>query len=160
MGDLSEFSFATRTFLKLYPWRRIDPIPWSPLRKPLSEARVALVTTAGLVMPGQQPFDDTIKGGDCSFRVIPHDADVASLIDTHRSETFDHTGIRSDPNLAFPLDRLHELARHGRIGSVAEHHFSFMGSITVPGRLVRDSAPAAAQLLVEDSVDIALLVPV
>jgi hypothetical protein len=35
-----------------------------------------------------------------------------------------------------------------------------MGSITAPSRLMRDSAPAAAQLLVDDSVDVALLVPV
>ena len=126
----------------------------------MSEAKVAIVTTAGLVMPGQQPFDDDVKGGDYSFRVIPHDADVASLIDTHRSETFDHSGIKSDPNLAFPLDRLHDLAREGRIGSVSERHLSFMGSITAPGRLVRDSAPAAAQLLVDNGVDVALLVPV
>lgn len=160
MGDTSEFSFAIRTFLKLYRWRRIDPIPWTPLRKPLADAKVALVTTAGLVMPGQQPFDDDVKGGDFSFRVIPRDANVASLIDTHRSETFDHNGIRSDPNLAFPLDRLHELARDGRIGSVSERHLSFMGSITAPGRLIHETAPAAAQLLVEDGVDVALLVPV
>ncbi|MEA2237398.1 MAG: D-proline reductase (dithiol) PrdB [Thermoanaerobaculia bacterium] len=160
MGDLSEFSFATRTFLKFYRWRRIDPIPWSPLRKTLPEAKVAIVTTAGLVMPSQQPFDDGIKGGDYSFRVIPCDASVASLIDTHRSETFDHGGIQSDPNLAFPLDRLHELAHDGRIGGVSERHLSFMGSITAPSRLIRDSAPAAAQLLVEDGVDVALLVPV
>jgi D-proline reductase (dithiol) PrdB len=160
VGDTSEFSFAIRTFLKLYRWRRIDPIPWAPLRKPLADAKVALVTTAGLVMPGQQPFDDDVKGGDVSFRVIPGDANVASLIDTHRSEAFDHSGIRSDPNLAFPLDRLHELARDGRIGSVSERHLSFMGSITAPGRLVHETAPAAAQLLVEDGVDVALLVPV
>ncbi len=160
MGDTSEFSFATRAFLKVYPWRRIDPIPWTPLRKPLAEAKVALVTTAGLVMPDQATFDNDVKGGDYSFRVIPRDADVASLIDTHRSETFDHSGIQSDPNLAFPLDRLHELAHDGRIGRVSERHLSFMGSITAPGRLIRDSAPAAAQLLVDDGVDVALLVPV
>jgi D-proline reductase (dithiol) PrdB len=160
VGDLSEFSFAIRTFLKLYRWRRIDPIPWSPLRKPLAEAKVAIVTTAGLVMPGQKPFDDDIKGGDFSFRVIPSDANVASLIDTHRSDTFDHGGIRSDPNLAFPLDRLHELARGRRIGSVSERHLSFMGSITLTGHLVHDSAPAAAELLAEDGVNVALLVPV
>jgi D-proline reductase (dithiol) PrdB len=160
MGETSEFSFATRAFLKVYPWRRIDPIPWTPLRKPLAEAKVAIVTTAGLVMPDQAPFDNNVKGGDYSFRVIPHDADVASLIDTHRSKTFDHSGIQSDPNLAFPLDRLHELARDGRIGSVSERNLSFMGSITAPDRLMRESAPAAAQLLVDDSVDIAILVPV
>jgi D-proline reductase (dithiol) PrdB len=160
MGDLSEFSFVTRTFLKAYPWRRIDPVPWTPLRKPLAEANVALVTTAGLVMPDQTPFDDKIKGGDSSYRVLPGDADVSSLIDTHRSETFDHSGIQADPNLAFPLDRLHELARDGRIGRVNKRHLSFMGSITAPGRLIRDTAPAAARLLVQDAVDVVLLVPV
>ncbi|HSY50208.1 MAG TPA: glycine/sarcosine/betaine reductase selenoprotein B family protein [Thermoanaerobaculia bacterium] len=160
MGDLSEFSFVTRAFLKAYPWRRIDPVSWTPLRKPLVEANVALVTTAGLVMPDQAPFDDKIKGGDSSYRVIPGDADVSSLIDTHRSETFDHSGIQSDPNLAFPLDRLHELARDGRIGRVNERHLSFMGSITAPGRLIRDTAPAVARLLVQDAVDVVLLVPV
>ena len=46
------------------------------------------------------------------------------------------------------------------IGSVNRRHLSFMGSIPAPGRLIRDSAPAAAQLLVEDRVDAALLVPV
>jgi D-proline reductase (dithiol) PrdB len=160
MGDVSEFSFVVRAFLKTYRWRRIDPIPWAPLRTPLSEANVAIVTTAGLVMRDQEPFDDHIKGGDSSFRVIPADTDVASLIDTHRSETFDHSGICKDPNLAFPLDRLHEMARDGHIGRVNKRHLSFMGSITAPGRLIRDSAPAAAELLVADGVDVALLVPV
>jgi D-proline reductase (dithiol) PrdB len=160
MGDVSEFSFAVRAFLKTYRWRRIDPIPWTPLRKPLAEANVAIVTTAGLVMPDQEPFDDEVKGGDSSFRVIPSDANVADLIDTHRSKTFDHSGIRADPNLAFPLDRLHELAHDKRIGNVNRRHLSFMGSISAPGRLIRDAAPAAAELLVKDGVDVALLVPV
>jgi len=160
MGDVSEFSFVVRAFLKTYRWRRIDPIPWATPRKPLAEANVAIVTTAGLVMPGQEPFDNQVKGGDSSFRVIPAEANVANLIDTHRSETFDHSGIREDPNLAFPLNRLHEMEHDGRIGRVNKRHISFMGSITEPGRLIRDSAPAAAELLVADRVDVALLVPV
>ena len=160
MGDLSEFSLPTRAFLKAYRWRRIDPVPWSPLRKPLTESNVALVTTAGLVLPDQPPFDDGVKGGDTSFREIPADADVRSLIDTHRSETFDHSGIAADPNLAFPLDRLHELARGGVIGRTNRRHLSFMGSITATARLVKERAPEAARLLVEDKVDAALLVPV
>ncbi len=85
---------------------------------------------------------------------------MATLIDTHRSESYDHAGVQSDPNLAFPLDRLRELAADGRIGAVAERHLSFMGSITAPGRLVNESAPAAAQHFLEDGVDVALLVPV
>ena len=90
----------------------------------------------------------------------PDSADVRSLIDTHRSETFDHSGVAADANLAFPLDRLHELARDGVVGRVNRRHLSFMGSITATARLVKERAPVAARLLVEDEVDAALLVPV
>lgn len=160
MGDFSEFSLATRALLFAYRWRRVDPVPWTPLRKLLRDCKVGIVSTAGLVLPEQAPFDEKVRGGDWSYRVIPSSTDVSTLIDTHRSETYDHTGVQSDPNLAFPLDRLHELAHDGRIGSVAERHLSFMGSITAPNRLMKESAPAAAQTFVDDGVDVALLVPV
>jgi D-proline reductase (dithiol) PrdB len=160
MGDLSEFALPTRLFLRAYRWRRIDPVPWTPLERPLAHCRLALVSSAGLVTPGQPPFDEDVRGGDPSFREIPADADPRSLIDTHRSESFDHAGIAADANLALPLERVRELAASGRIGSVNRRHLSFMGSITAPGRLVRDTAPAAARALVDDGVDVALLVPV
>ncbi len=160
MGDLSEFSLPTRSFLKLYRWRRIDPVPWAPQAKPLKECRLALVSSAGFVLPEQQPFKESIRGGDPSFRQIPNEIDVSTLIDTHRSETFDHTGMIRDPNLAFPIDRVRELAEEGRIGSVNRRHLSFMGSLTAPGRLMRHTAPEAARWLVDDRVDVALLVPV
>jgi D-proline reductase (dithiol) PrdB len=160
MAEMNEFSMGLRMFLKAYPWRRIDPVPWTPLRKPLNESRLALVSSAGFVLPSQEPFDESFRGGDPSFRVIPSDVDVSTLVETHRSESFDHTGLSQDPNLAFPIDRARELAEEGKIGSVNHRHLSFMGSITAPGRLTRDHAPKAVSQLVEDQVDIALLVPV
>jgi len=160
MGDLGEFSLRYRLFLATYPWRRIDPVPWAPLREPLARCRVALVSTAGFVLPGQMPFEQARRGGDPTFRAIPAEADVHQLLEFQRSQAFDHTGIREDPNLGFPIDRLRELAAGGRIGSVGPRHLSFMGSITAPGRLIRDTAPEAAGLLVEDEVDATLLVPV
>ncbi len=160
MGELTEFSLAHRAFLKSYRWRRNEPVPWSLLGQPLAECRLALVASAGFVLPGQEPFDGSIRGGDVSFRKIPSEAAADTLIDTHRSEAFDHSGLRTDPNLGFPIDRVRELAKSGRIGSIATSHLSFMGSITAPGRLVRDTAPEAAGWLVEDGVDVALLVPV
>lgn len=160
MGEISEFSLTLRLFLQAYPWRRIDPVPWTPLRKPLTQCRLALVSSAGFVLPDQRPFDESIRGGDPSFREIAATADVRTLVDTHRSEAFDHSGLRQDPNVAFPLDRVREMAAAGRIGSVNHRHLSCMGSITAPGRLIRDTAPPAARQLVEDGVDVALLVPV
>jgi D-proline reductase (dithiol) PrdB len=157
---LAELPLTVRAFLRLYRWRRIDPVPCATLAKPLAACRVALVTTAGLVPRGEPPFDDGTRGGDWSYRVLPATTDLATLDEFQRSETFDHSGIARDRNLAFPLDRLHDLASDGTIGAVAPRHLSFMGSITAPGRLVRDSIPAATQLLVDDAVDVALLVPV
>lgn len=160
MGDLSEFPLPVRLFLRSYPWRRIDPVPWTPLAKPLAECRLALVSSAGLVSPEQEPFDSSLRGGDPSFREIPVDVDLAALVDCHRSRSFDHSGLERDRNLALPLDRLRELVAAGRIGTLNRRHLSFMGSITAPGRLIKKTAPDAARSLTGDGVDVALLVPV
>lgn len=160
MASVSDLPLSARLFLKTYPWRRIDPVPWSPLTKPLGDSRVAIVSTAGLVLPSHERFDDDVRGGDWSFREVPADADTATLIDTHRSGSYDHTGVHADANLAFPIDRIRELAAEGAIGSVNDRHFSLMGSITAPGRLTAHSAPLVADALAADGVDAVLLVPI
>jgi D-proline reductase (dithiol) PrdB len=160
VGDISEFSLSVRLFLKAYQWRRIDPVPWSRLARPLAESKLGLVSSAGFVGPGDEPFDDSVRGGDSSYRVISGDIDLNDLREHHRSESFDHRGLAEDPNVAFPLDRLRELVHRGRIGSLNHRHLSFMGSITAPGRFRRDIVPEAAKLFEEDGVEVALLVPV
>lgn len=160
MPRIDELPLWLRAVLLAYPWRRIDPVPVSRLRKPLPDSKVALVTTAGLVPPGEPPFDPHVRGGDVSWRVIRADTPLDLLAEHHRSDSFDHGGIARDRNLALPLDRLRELVADGVVGEVAPRHLSFMGSITAPGRLVRETAPSAAALLEEDGVHVALLVPV
>ena len=160
MPLLADLPLWLRAALTVYRWRRIDPVPSAPLPRPLSRCRVALVTTAGLVPPGALPFDAGVRGGDYSYRVIGGDADVRTLTEHHRSESFDHAGVERDKNLAFPLDRLRELVASGELGEVAPRHLSFMGSITAPGRFLAESVPAATALLREDGVDLALLLPV
>jgi D-proline reductase (dithiol) PrdB len=146
--------------LRTYRWRRAEAVPAARLRRPLNDARVALVTSAGLVHPPDAAFDLDLNGGDCSFRTISGGADLAALAMHHRSDAFDPAPIAADRNVAFPLDRLHALAADGLIGAVAPRHLSFMGSITMPDRLQAEAAPTAAGLLVHDGVDVALLVPV
>lgn len=121
----------------------------------LGEARVALVTTAALHVPGEPPP----RGGDATFRVV---AGLDELRLAHQSPNFDRSGWLVDPNVVFPLERLRELAAEGTIGSVAPRHLSFAGN-QQPDTLttiVLDSGPAAAKLLHEDGVDVALLTPV
>jgi len=76
MGRIDEFSFALRTILRVYPWRRIDPVPWAPLRKPLNRCRLALVSSAGFTAPGQDLFDGAARGGDPNFRFIPRETKI------------------------------------------------------------------------------------
>jgi D-proline reductase (dithiol) PrdB len=159
MAELEDLPWTERLFLAAYPFRRLDPVPFARPRRPLSQLRLALVTTGGLSMPGQPPFDEGQKGGDWSFRVLPAGVGVGTLAIHQRSESFDHSGFERDRNLGFPLERLREMKAGGALGPLAPRHLSFMGAITAPGRLVKESAPAAADLLVADGVEAALLVP-
>jgi D-proline reductase (dithiol) PrdB len=160
MAKISDLKLAYQLFMKAYPYRRVDWRPGAHLEKPLDEARIAVVTTAAFFRPDQPRFDTSIRGGDFSYRVIPADTDLTTLGIAHRSDAFDIRGITSDKNVALPLDRLKEMAQEGIIGSVAPRHFSFMGSIAAPGRLVAKTAPEVARMLREDAVDAVLLTPV
>ncbi len=160
MAALHSLSLQDRAFVRLYRWRFVKDVAFEPWTGDLATARVALVSSAGMVLPTQARFDHAVKGGDWSYRHIPGDSEVATLIDTHRSASFDHAGMVADPNLAFPIDRLREFQAAGRIGEVSPVHLSFMGSITAPEHLIRKSAPEAAARLVAAQVDLALLVPV
>ncbi len=159
MAKISDLKLAYQVFMKACPYRKVDWPPGARLQKPLSEARVAVVTTAAFFRPDQPPFDTSIRGGDYSYRIIPIDTDLSTLNIAHRSDAFDIRGITSDKNLALPLDRLKSLAEDGLIGSVAPRHFSFMGSIAAPGRLIANTAPEVARMLLEDTVDAVLLTP-
>ena len=78
----------------------------------------------------------------------------------HKSDAFDHSGIERDANLALPLDRLRELRDAKRIGGLALRHFSFMGSISAPSRLIGVFAPAVTASLAAEGADAVLLTPV
>lgn len=160
MGDFNEFPIRYRLFLKTYPWRRIDPVPWAPLQKSLADSRLVLVSSAGMTRVDQKPFDHSVCGGDPSFRMIAQDTAISDLIESHRSQVFDHTAMQQDPNLAFPLDRLRELSAAGYIGSLNRWHLSLMGSLTAPGRLIKKTLPQVVPQLLADGVDAALLIPV
>ena len=160
MVQIADMDLKLKLFMRTYPWRRLEEIAAANRIKHLAECRVALVSSAGLVAPGQEPYDSRIKGGDSSWRSIPGDIDVRSLTEHHRSDSWDHKGIEADRNMGMPLDRLRELAAAGVIGEVARRHISVMGSITAPGRFIRKTVPEIVAALTADEVDIAVMVPV
>jgi D-proline reductase (dithiol) PrdB len=160
MASLSDLSLKYRFFMRTYRYRKVDWRPGTRLEKPLSRARFALVTTAGFYEPEQAPFDDSIRGGDCSFRILQVQTDLNRLLVGQKSEAFDPTGMKQDKNLAFPIQRFKELEEAGTVGRLNQRHLSFMGSITAPGRLIRQTGPEAVRILAEDQVDAVFLTPV
>lgn len=127
------------------------------LSKSLESARVALVSTAGLHLDSQEPFIINRAEGDDSFRSIPSDSAVDSFQLSHPG--YNTARVIEDVNTVFPLERLHALAQAGIIGSVASNAYSFMGYIPRPARLIEKTAPAIAEEMTHDNVDLVLLVP-
>jgi D-proline reductase (dithiol) PrdB len=136
-----------------------DSAPLFPLPRPLRTCRVALVTTAGLHLPEQEPFDMTDKNGDPSYREIPSSIGIEELTITH--DYFPKADALVDPNLVLPIEPLRQLAREGTIGSIAPRFFSFMGHILGEHlqTLTRGTAPKVADALKRDHVDAVFLTP-
>ncbi len=128
--------------------------PWAT-GPALRKRRVAIVTTAGLHVRGDVPF----SAGGMDYRVVPGDVAASDLVMSHMSVNFDRSGFQADWNVAFPLDRLKDLARDGTLGSVAAFHYSFMGAVS-PVTRYEAKARELALLLKRDNVDAVLLTPV
>ena len=157
MADASFTDRFWKAVAAAWPMVRGGSVPWTPLARPIAEARVALVTTCGVHRRSDPPFDLGDRRGDPSFRELPADVRPDDLMITHGH--YDQADAERDLNVVFPLWRLHELAALGEIGAVAPRHFGFRGAIYAPARLIRASAPEVARQLSADRVDVVLLTP-
>jgi D-proline reductase (dithiol) PrdB len=159
-----QVDFATGQILKA--WIDREPkreIPWTPLGKPLSQCTVAIVSSAGLALTSEQPFDQEGERrnpwwGDPSYRVLPRGTRTGDV-------TISHMHIASEPGMedldcVLPLTRLEELAAQGVIGAVAPSHYSIMGFLLKPQEMLERSMPRIIESMKTEGVDLALLVPV
>lgn len=138
---------------------RLGDIPWTPFSRRLAECRVALVSTAGFHLATDRPFDIDAKQGDPSFRVIPMEADPATLAISHVH--YPHRYAEQDPNVLLPLDRLRELGDEG-VFKLAPRCYSFGFAGTLTGALVDAPSGTAQQVadrLRDDGADILLVAP-
>ena len=159
MPRLETLSEVQRRMLQMFPCVEHDDSPWTTMRKPLSESRVALVTSAGLHLRKDKPFISDPNGGDSSYRVLPRRTPAADIIQSHVSIGFDHTGIYRDINVTYPIDRLEELEEQGVIGSLADNYYSFMGALRDASRVVNQTGPEVARKMLDEGVEIVFLTP-
>ena len=142
----------------------IEEIPWTPVKKPLADSRVSIVSTAGLSMRGDTPFDlETEKKrpswGDPTWRRLTADVTSATVQAHHLH--IDTKYLYRDLDVCFPVPLLHAFASEGRIGEVAPSHYSIMGFQGPDLRRLRDTSPKPiAEAMQNEEVDLAIFVPV
>ena len=149
-----------------------DDGPFTPLPKPVSDSRLALITSTGHFVDGQDPeplgvknmtqqeaiekIVDFVKAAP-QLSVLPVDTPENKLRVRHGG--YDIRGVQADPNVAFPLKRLRELEREGAVGQLAPHAFSFVGACSQK-RLLTQTGPQWVEIFKEQPTDAAILVPV
>ena len=149
------------------PLEKAEPIPWTPLVKPIEECRFSLVTSAALYLKEKQaPFD--LDGerqkpfwGDPTYRAIPRDVKQEEIGVAHLH--INNDDLEADINIVLPVHRFLELEAAGEIGSLAPTHYSFMGYQGNPRNTdewEKRYGPEVAARMKEEGVDGVLLTPV
>ena len=143
-----------------YRWAHFVDVPFAPLRRPLAEARLALITTAAPFQPGVgdqgpgAPYNAAAK----FYRVYSDSTDgTPDVRISHVGYDRVHTEAK-DPNTWFPLIQLQRAVKAGRIGALAPR---FHGAPTTRSHRVtmETDAPELLRRCREDAADVALLVP-
>ena len=140
-----------------YRWSINETAPLHIPGKPLNQCTVSLLTSGGVSQCSMAPFNPDARN-DHRLDTIAQNVD-ANDFQIHDSY-YDHKDAEQDINCIFPLERLRDIADNGTIGDIAARLWSgFMGRIYDRTRILEESAPAFADALAEDGVDILLAAP-
>ncbi len=150
-----------QTVNERYPGSMIEKdrfVPLAELRKPLSKARLTLISSCGVHAKTDSSLDVCHPFGDFRFRRVPSRLRHQDLI-IHQLK-YPHDDADVDINVIFPIERLQELASKGVLGGLTENFFSFIGYNMDPEKFERTVAHDIAEAVVtEERADAALLAP-
>jgi D-proline reductase (dithiol) PrdB len=147
----------TRELYSAYtPYRWVvneEPPPWTPLKKPLAQCKVALMSSGGVLYRDQPRFHRE----DASYRLIPKNAARADLSVWHFG--YPTKDAEKDPNCVFPLERMREFEAEGRIRELCDPAFTFMGGVYSARKVREELAPKIVEELRSRRVEAFYLVP-
>lgn len=137
-------------------------IPWTPLKKPIRQTRFALMTSAGISMKSDPPFDVAREKrepawGDPSSRQIPASACEKDIDVNHLHINTDY--IKQDINVMLPLKRFQEFEKEGIIGRLTSTCYSYYGFQMDPAELLEHTMPNVADQMQVENVEAVLLTP-
>lgn len=154
--DLIDKTYQAKGYPQ-YAWSRNEDAPLTPLRKHLRHCTVGMLTSGGISVKTAEPFEAEAKNNFRLDEIDPYTPRDGFQINDAYYDTRDGA---KDINVIFPLERLRDLAEAGEIGKVAKRLWSgFMGRTYQRGFVTQTAAPALAEQLLKDEVDILVLVP-
>ncbi|MBU2548380.1 MAG: glycine/betaine/sarcosine/D-proline family reductase selenoprotein B [Proteobacteria bacterium] len=147
---------------KTYNYAHNEFIPFTPLKKPLSEARVTLVTTASFVLMDKEgrPLEEPGFGGTNELEVFtaPSDWPAEQLMSTSGDHDRYQTDME-DVDAFFPTTRMRELLAEGVFGSLSKDYYRTLPNYS-QRKTTEVDGPEVLRRCLEDNVDVALLTPV
>jgi hypothetical protein len=143
-----------------YRWAHYTEVPFQPLKKPLAESTVTLITTAAPYQPdkGNQGPGAAYNAAAKFYKVYSGD------MSTDHDVRVSHVGIdrkhtsMEDSGSWFPLPAMRAAVNKGRIGRLA-HRFHGAPTNRSQRHTLEVDCPEILRLCQEDGVDVALLVP-
>jgi len=140
---------------KPYPRQpRFDPPKLTPLRRPIEESTIGVLTSSGVQLKEDKPMAET---NDLSYRLLHRDTPLSELKVSHMTPV--RKWALEDLNVAYPRDRLIELEREGTFKKLAPNAVSIVGSITLYTELLNDMVSRIKEEFDKQEIDLALILP-
>ncbi len=149
-----------------------EDAPFTPLKKPVSQLRLALMSSSGHFVEGDdpKPFDvDNMSQQEAESRItdflraepqlskIPIETPEDRLRVRHPG--VDVRGAQADPNVNFPIALLREMQAEGKVAELFSTAYSFVGA-TSQIRLQKHTGPEWVRMFHENQIEAVLMVPV
>ncbi len=141
-----------------YKWAHFEDVPFAPLKKPLAESRVVLISTSEITARGaeREDGDDRQSGG--GVYTIAADIPVEQLYSpTHSYDK--HATTMEDVGSFYPTSALHEAVKSGRIGSLTKRFHGVYNAYSQRHTREKDVVEVLKRCR-EDGADVAVLTPV
>ena len=137
-------------------------IPFEPLSKPISDCTVAAVTSAGISLTSEPPFDmerekEDPTWGDPTYRKIPQTTAKGDIQVNHLH--INTSFILEDINVILPIGHLQDLAGEGVIGKSAPTAYSFYGFQWQRTEFLKEAIEPIAAQMQSEGVDVAIMTP-
>ena len=154
--------YRTQGYDKTYTYAYHEDIPFAPLKKPLSQSRVTLVTTASFLLLDEQghPLEEPRMLGTNELEVftVPNHWPADRILSTSEDHDRYQTDMK-DVNAFFPITRMQEFLKEGVFGSLSRNYYRTLPNYS-QRKTTEVDGPEILRQCREDNVDVALLTPV